>query len=166
MADIQHPIDEARSAAGRRILDMMDSVGFDAYAAAWIHDRPTQTWRYLLSTPMLKTEGPLWVYRHLMKVFKHLPLPEGVSPLDVFVIDPEYEMALFGNQIMGAEVKNSNPKMPPGIYVAINYEIVFESFSVTNGFASFYRRVPEVERHRRKNPSRTFDHKVAMLKAA
>jgi hypothetical protein len=166
MADNRHHVDEARSTAGKRILDMMDAVGFDAYAAGWIHDRPTGTWRYLLSTPMLKTKGPIWIYRRLKKVFDHTPLPDGVSPLDIFIIDPDYEMVLFGNSGMGSYVSSVKPPQVQTLILAIAQDIRFDGFSVTDGFASFYRRLAPPDRQRRRNPTRTFDHKVKMLEAA
>ncbi len=166
MADNRHHVDEARTDAGKRILDMTDAVGFDAHAAGWIHDRPTASWRYLLSTPMLKSEGPLWIYSRLMKVFRHTPLPEGVSPLDIFVIDPDFEMALFGPSLMGRYVSPiKNPHLKVAI-LTLAQDIQFEDFAVTDGFVSFYRRLLPVERHRRHNPARTFDHKVKVLEAA
>lgn len=165
MAVDRHQVDDVRLAAGRRILEMTDAVGFGAYAAGWVHDRPTDTWRYLLSTPMLKSKGPTWVYERLLRVFKHMPLPEGVSPLDIFVIDPALEMALFGNFLMGGRMHTLDGKLISDSFM-IAQDMRFEGFSVTDGFVSFYRRLATGDRKRQRDPVRTFNHRVDMLEAA
>lgn len=170
MADDRYHIDQSRQEAGKRILDMTDEVGFGAYAAGWIHDIPTSSWRYLMSTPMLKSKGSLWIYRRLLTVFRHTPLPEGVSPLDIFVIDPDLEMALFGSNVFLDEASRvlkgvTNPQLS-GIIFAINHDIRIENFAVTDGFVSFYRRLSPKLRKRLRDPIQTFDHRVKMLEAA
>ena len=170
MADDRYQIEESRSEAGRQILSMTDSVGFGAFAAGWIHDIPTGSWRYLLSTPMLKSEGPLWVYKRLNIVFKHIPLPEGISPLDIFVIDPELEFSLFGAGVWieetPARLQGLLDPSISGIVLMINVDVKIDGFAVTDGFASFYRRISPASRKKKTSPVRKFDHKVKMLEAA
>ena len=166
MADNRHFVDDARTAAGRQILAMMDEVGFDAYAAGWIHDGPTNTWRYILSTPMLKSKGPIWIYDHLLRMFRFRPLPDGVSPLDVFVIDPDYELALFGDLAVGSQYVSQNNPMHHIDVVAFSQDMVFPGFAVTDGFVVFYRKLAQSDRNRRRDPVRTFDHKIRQLEAA
>jgi hypothetical protein len=138
----------------------MDEIGFDALAAAWIHDRQTGKWCYLLSTPMILTKGPIWIYERLARVFRHRPLPPGVSPLDITVIDPALELALFGSPAIAVS------GTPPGVRIVVTIEISIEHIGVTDGFAAFFRRVPLPLRAKKKHPSRTFDHKVKRLEAA
>jgi hypothetical protein len=166
MADQRHLVPEPRNSAGREILEVTDKFGFDAYAAGWVHDRPTETWRYLLVTPMLKTKGPSWVYERLLKLFRHHPLPAGISPLDVFVIDPAMEISLFGTPMVTATVRSLDPTQPNGLNVMIAHEMRFDGFSVTDGFVSFYRRLRLEDRRRHRDPVTTFDHRVRHLQAA
>lgn len=138
-----------RAAAGAAVLALTDRIGFDAYAAAWVHEDETGTWRYILSSPMLGTHGPEWVYARLLRAFRHDPLPQGLSVLDVFVIDPAVEDAVFGP--VGSErVPVGEPRPMSGHF--------------GDGHAYYFRRVPSGERTR--DPSREFDRHVRRLKAA
>lgn len=166
MADQGHLVPEPWNSAGREVLDLTDKFGFDAYAAGWVHDRPTQAWKYLLVTPMLKTKGPTWVYERLLKLFRHHPLPAPISPLDVFVIDPAMELSLWGPPRITASVRSIGPAQPNGLNIMIAHEMRFDGFSVTDGFVSFYRRLRLEERRRHRDPVTTFDHRVRHLQAA
>jgi hypothetical protein len=159
-------IPEPRNSAGRDILDLTDKFGFDAYAAGWVHDRPTHAWKYLLVTPMLKTKGPTWVYERLMKLFRHHPLPDGISPLDIFVIDPAMEIGLFGPPMISADVRSVAAGVTSSLNVIIGHEMRFDGFSVTDGFVGFYRRLPLPARKKHRDPVVNFDHRVKHLIAA
>ena len=77
-----------RDIAGRRIIEMTDSVGFDATGAGWAFTKATGTWRFYLFTTMADTKGPRWIWERLVKAFSKLPLPEGITPLDIVVASP------------------------------------------------------------------------------
>lgn len=149
MASDAPAISPDRVAAGAAVLALTDRVGFDAYAAAWVHDGETGIWRYVLSTPMLGTHGPEWVYARLLRAFRHDPLPQGLSALDVFVIDPAVEDAVFG---------------PVGVGAVRVGEAVPMAGRFGDGHAYYFRLVPQGERTR--DPSRQFDRHVRRLKAA
>ncbi len=73
------------------MLKLTDEVGFSATGAAWVHDRDSNRWHYLLVTPMIDSKGPRWVYERLLKVFAKLPLPPGITPLDITIASPREE---------------------------------------------------------------------------
>jgi hypothetical protein len=154
-------LDQQRMLAGLEILRLTDQLGFDAYAAAWLHDRPSGLWRYLLVTPMLDTKGALWVHDRLLRAFIKRPLPAGITPLDIFVIEPETEDAVFGQEPSGA--MDGGTRVPT---IIATREIRIEGFSISDGFAAFYRRLPADERQRRDDPSDCFDLAVRRLEAA
>ena len=79
---------EERFSAGRRIIELTDSVGFDAIGAGWAYARGTGSWRFYLFTPMADTKGPLWIWKRLAKAFSKLHLPDGITPLDIVVESP------------------------------------------------------------------------------
>jgi len=162
MADVAVNIDEARQAAGREILALTDRVGFDAYAAGWLYDRPTDTWRYVLVTPMLSTKGPAWVYERLMRLFRSNPLPPGVSLLDIHVIDPEMETALFGPPALAFDDREP----VPGINVMLSQHLQFDNFLIEDGFVAFHRRLPDQLRQGRRDPGPRFNQRVSELQAA
>lgn len=162
MADPDDTIDEARREAGRAILKLTDDVGFDAYAAGWLHDRTTDVWRYLLVTPMLKTQGPRWIYDRLLRVFQHCPLPEGVSPVDIFVLDPEVETAVFGPPLVEMDERD----LPAGITATLSQDVSLGGFLVRDGSVTLFRRVPIQLRKSTRNPARRFDMRVRQLEAA
>lgn len=154
-------IDAARQAAGRAILDLTDRFGFDAFAAGWLHDRPTHAWRYLLVTPMLTTHGPSWVYDRLLRMFRHSGLPDGVTPLDIYVIDPEMEIAAFGPPLVAMDERET----PAGLSVLLRHDVRIGDFLIADGFVAFYRRLP-LHLRARRDPARQFDLKVRRLDLA
>lgn len=80
---------EDRAAAGNRIVEMTDGVGFDATGAGWAFTKATGAWRFYLFTTMADTKGPLWIWERLAKAFNKLHLPEGITPLDIVVASPD-----------------------------------------------------------------------------
>ena len=155
-------VDPVRRVAGKAILDLTDQFGFEAFAAAWLHDRTTGTWKYLLVTPMLKSKGPHWVYDRLIKLFRHYPLPDGISPLDVHVIDPAMEVAAFGPPLMALDDRDA----PTGLVMFLATDTLIGDLFVDEGFAAFYRRLPASSRTRRGDIARRFDHRVRQLDLA
>lgn len=162
MADPDSTLDEARREAGRAILKLTDEVGFDAYAAGWLHDRATDVWRYLLVTPMLRTHGPRWVYDRLLRVFRRCPLPDGVSPLDIYVLDPEIEVAVFGPPLLAMDER----ELPTGLTATLSHSVSLGNAVVEDGSVTFFRRLPILLRARRRNPAPRFDRRVRQLEAA
>jgi hypothetical protein len=152
-------IDQARLDAGQAILDLTDRGGFDARAAGWLRDQSTGTWRYLLVTPMLTTNGPKWVYERLVRLFRKFGLPPGISPLDIYVIDEAMEMAAFGALLVADEHENSAPR------IHMTQPVHLEGFMVADGHFVFLRRLSEATRKRRGNPAKTFDETVQRLAA-
>jgi hypothetical protein len=45
-------------------------------------------------------------------------------------------------------------------------DVRIEGFSITDGFAAFYRRLPDADRQKRRSPANQFDRKVRQLEAA
>lgn len=162
MAEQLGDIDEVRKAAGREILDLTDRFGFDAFAAGWLHDRRSGAWRYLLVTPMLRTHGPTWVYDRLLRLFRHQPLPEGISPLDVYVIDPDMEIAAFGLPFLAVDERD----VPAGLSIVLTHDVRISDFLIDDGFVAFYRRLPMELRKRKSDPARRFDSRVRQLDRA
>lgn len=142
MAAVPNTLEPDREAAGRAILRMLDDVGLEVYAAAWVFSRDTQRWRYVVSTPLLRLKGPAWIYERLLKVFIAQGLPSGVTPLDVFIIDPEMEMAVLGSMLMGVESHQPGGEMP----VMSITDADFGPFAVPYGFIAIYRRVMSEKR--------------------
>lgn len=94
-ADSDVSLDPARHATAREIVNLVNRSGVSVQSAGWLHDRATGTWRFVLVTPMLRTHGPAWIYDRMLR---H-PLPAGVTPSDIYVIDPEMAGAVGGLQI-------------------------------------------------------------------
>ena len=162
MAEHDFHIDAVRRDAGLTILALTDSVGFDAFAAGWLHDFVSGAWRYLLVTPMLTSRGPGWVYEHLLRLFRHNPLPEGITPLDIYVIDPDMELAAFGVPFLDTDDR----RHPAGPTIMVAHGIQIQDFLIEDGFVAFYRRMPPQERLRRRDPARRFDARIRQLDRA
>jgi hypothetical protein len=77
-----------RTRAGREIVQTMDQMGLGVEGAIWIQHESVQRWAFHLFTPLVDTMGPRWIYERLLKVFQKVPLPDGLTPLDVVVRSP------------------------------------------------------------------------------
>lgn len=108
MADEAMILSAERWAAGDRIIELTDSVGFDATGAGWAFTKATGTWRFFLFTTMADTKGPLWIWERLVKAFSKLHLPEGITPLDIVVASPNE--ALYGSiPLKMTSITSGNP---------------------------------------------------------
>jgi hypothetical protein len=155
-------LDPTREAAGAQLLAMTDRVGFHAYAAAWVRNRDTDAWHFVLVSPMVETRGPKWIYERLLRVFRVVPLPEGITPLEIHVVGPGLESHIFGPLRGGIAVRSAPGSAPE--HAAIFKDVRIDNVVIGDGLAAIYRRLPE--RDRRRDPSNVFDKGVRALEAA
>jgi len=165
VADTNYPLTQRRLQAGVQIMKMTDDVGFDAYSVVWLYDRSDATWRLVMSTPMLNAKGSLWVYKRLLRVFRNCPLPEGVTPLDIVVIDLQLEFELYGDGYPGDVLDLLSPEQAEQT-MTISRRMRIGQFDIDNGEAFFLRRLDPRKRKRRRRSEDLFDRQVSMLKAA
>jgi hypothetical protein len=59
----QQMIDE-----GAALLRTLDSQGFKTTAALWFYLEPSDTWRLILASPEVQSEGPKHLYERVQKV--------------------------------------------------------------------------------------------------
>ena len=50
---------------GAALLKSLDDAGIPIHAAYWIFDPEARDWKYILSSPLVTSEGPLKMYRRL-----------------------------------------------------------------------------------------------------
>ena len=62
--------------------------GFQASGAAWVWNADSDHWHFLLISHMIDSEGPLWVYQRLMRIFSKFHLPALITPLDILIASP------------------------------------------------------------------------------
>ena len=96
--------------------------------------------------------------------FRHHPLPEGISPLDIYVIDPDMEIAAFGVPMVAMDERDT--QWPAGLTMLITHEVRISDFLIGDGFVAFHRRLPMQLRTRRSDPARKFDSRVRQLDRA
>ncbi len=151
---------EDRAAAGNRIIEMTDSVGFDAIGAGWAFTKATGTWRFYLFTTMADTKGPLWIWERLAKAFGKLHLPEGITPLDIVVASPDE--ALYRSIPIKVGTNNLGIAMVTAVDVS--------GFDHGTDYIWLLRSLPEATLlrnvARRNATARRFDMKVRQLLAA
>lgn len=155
-------LDAERKAAGAALLALTDKVGFHAYAAAWVYNRTTENWLFVLVSPMVDTRGPRWIYERLLRAFRVCPLPEGITPLDIFVVSPAMEEAIFGS-MKAVGIEDGGPHEPTQVRAVLK-NVVINGVHVGDGYAAIYRRLPLG--YRRRDPSGYFDKGVKQLEAA
>ena len=95
MADQLLTLDGNRRRLGRDVLTLADSLGLAPDCAAWVCDSTAGRWSLELATPMIDTQGPDWVYRRLVAMVEHLPLPENISLLEIRLASPSERLWQF-----------------------------------------------------------------------
>jgi len=56
---------------GKLLLELLDEEkGIPITAAFWLLDSENRTWRYILASPIVDTQGPLEAYKILYKIFQ------------------------------------------------------------------------------------------------
>ncbi|WP_149538402.1 hypothetical protein [Siccirubricoccus phaeus] len=154
-------LDPEREAAGAALLDLTDEIGFHAYAAAWVRNRDTDEWHFVLVSPMVDTRGPRWIFERLLRAFRIRPLPAGISPMQIHVVSPAWENAIFGAP---HGFRFSIEPQRPSHLIATLKDVVVNDVKVGDGYAAIYRRLPLDKRKR--NPAEYFDRGVRNLEAA
>ena len=76
----RHPLVDA----GARLLGLLDEGGILITAAFWFFDPEAQTWKYILASPRVNTDGPLKVYRTLQEYVGRA----GLTLQDIAVVSP------------------------------------------------------------------------------
>lgn len=152
-----------RWTAGEEILELTDSLGFNAQAAGWIYEPENAQWKYYLITTMVDEQGPRWIYSRLLKVFAKVNLPPGITPLDIYIASPKdalYKALMAaGTPEMMAKGKSDHPEKKFFRLAVTNIEI---APGVGLARAMFYR----AERIERKPKPKLFDKRVEQMLAA
>jgi hypothetical protein len=81
-------VSDERFDAGQRLLAAADELGLEAQGAAWIYMDDLEEWRYFLVTALVDTEGPLWVYKRLLRAFNKLAERDDFLSVDVQLASP------------------------------------------------------------------------------
>jgi len=69
---------------GASLLRLLDGSGIPITAAFWLFDPESQTWKYVLASPSVMTEGPLNVY----KTIQTYVAQAGLTLQDIAVVSP------------------------------------------------------------------------------
>jgi len=88
MADQTVSLDSGHVLLGQQVLKHADRIGLAATGAAWIRDAATDHWILELATPMIDSHGPAWLYERLSVIVTKMPLPEGISMLELRLASP------------------------------------------------------------------------------
>ena len=88
MADQSVSLDSGHVLLGQQVLKHADCIGLAATGAAWIRDVATGHWVLELATPMVDSHGPAWLYERLSVIVAKMPLPQGISMLELRLASP------------------------------------------------------------------------------
>ena len=151
---------DERMKAGYRIIELTDSVGFDATGAGWGYTKASASWRFYLFTPMADTKGPLWLWQRLAQAFSRLELPEGITPLDIVVASPDEGL------YRGLFIKSGTT--PPGIGMMASFDVSHMGYGLNHIWLLRSRPESSLLRSiaKREAMARRFDTKVQRLMAA
>ena len=69
---------------GASLLRLLDGSGVPITAAFWLLDPESQTWKLILASPSVSTEGPLKVYKTLQQYVGQA----GLTLQDIAVVSP------------------------------------------------------------------------------
>lgn len=86
--------------AGEELLRRLDADGLDVIAAYWIFNPEVGDWRLEFVSPLVKSEGPLWLYAQILYL---LDVEPKLSPLlDFGVINIQGPNYSFHRELVSA----------------------------------------------------------------
>jgi len=131
--------------AGKLLLELLDEdkKNIPITAAFWLLDSENRTWRYILASPIVDTEGPLRAYKIIHKIVRtynestrHYGEPARLTLQDITVVSPDEPVV---------DLLRTAVKTPP---ISIS-PVHFAGNSINNAFiddAYIYRMLPNSPR--------------------
>lgn len=75
-------------AAGAELTRQLDESGFVVSASLWLYLAESNTWRFVIGSPGVRTSGPKQAYRKVQAVLSQIPVEEiRISLIDITVVD-------------------------------------------------------------------------------
>jgi hypothetical protein len=75
-------------AAGAELTRRLDTAGFEVSASLWVFMAETNTWRFVIGSPDVRTRGPRRAYRQVQSVISRMPVEQlRISLKDIMVVD-------------------------------------------------------------------------------
>lgn len=69
--------------AGEKLLAVLDELGLNVHAAAWLYFPDLEDWRYYVATPLVEEMGRKRVYGLLADALDVIGAPEGMTIFDL-----------------------------------------------------------------------------------
>lgn len=76
---------DAYIADGRRLVEALDSSGFDVSAAFWHHWPDSDEWRLVIASPTVAENGPKAAYTHIRSLLSRMEPPLDLTLEDISV---------------------------------------------------------------------------------
>jgi hypothetical protein len=74
--------------AGAELTARLDTAGFLVSASLWLFMAETDTWRFVIGSPEVRTKGPRRAYKQVQSVISQMPVEQVKIPLkEIMVID-------------------------------------------------------------------------------
>src|SRR5882762_1542759 len=87
---VKEALSEEMIAAGADLTRRLDSAGFAVAASLWLYVPETNSWRFVIGSPEVRTRGPRWAYRQIQSVLSKMPPEQAKVPLkDITVLDSD-----------------------------------------------------------------------------
>lgn len=85
---VKETLSEEMISAGVELVRMLDDVKLVANAALWIYLPEANSWRFLVASPEVRSEGPKKIYRRIRSAIHRIPDEKPMIPLkDISVVD-------------------------------------------------------------------------------
>jgi hypothetical protein len=77
-------------AEGRRLLERLDAAGLDITVALWEYDEEVEAWRFVLSSALVDSRGPLFLIERVQNALAEMSDTErgDLSLADIAVVGP------------------------------------------------------------------------------
>jgi hypothetical protein len=86
---------------GRKLLEALDSAGFQVSAALWFYVSDADEWRLMIASPLVDEKGPRKAYTFIQSVLAGLS-PLGISLRSISVVSPHHEVI----QLLKGAIRN------------------------------------------------------------
>ncbi|RPI17575.1 MAG: hypothetical protein EHM58_08890 [Ignavibacteriae bacterium] len=79
---------ENKITAGQELLDGLKKEDIKIHDALWIYDNDDGYWKFIVTSPMVKTDGPLKLYKILDKIIRNKKINQLIYD-SVTVMEPD-----------------------------------------------------------------------------
>ncbi len=77
---------------GKRLIEKLDDSSFELSSAFWFYIEDSEKWRFIISSPQIKEEGPKNAYKKVQTALKELRIDKKIALKDISVVEENHSL--------------------------------------------------------------------------